>query len=75
MSNTYGKRRYIVVFLIPLMLFILLLLFDWTRHRPVGVFIDLVYVVAFTFVILKFLIDSPSESERQRRISDQLKHR
>jgi phosphotransferase system glucose/maltose/N-acetylglucosamine-specific IIC component len=75
MSNTYGKRRYIVVFLIPLMLFILLLLFDWTRHRPVDVFIDVVYVVAFTFVILKFLIDSPSESERQRRISDQLNHR
>jgi cobalamin biosynthesis protein CobD/CbiB len=71
MSNTYRKRQYAVGFLIALLACGSLFLIDWSRH-PVGVFIDIVLMVVLAIAVMKALIDSPSESERQRRFSDPL---
>ena len=47
--------------------------FDWSRGRMFDfVFIDVPILVVLIIVVLKSLIDSPSESERQRRSSLQL---
>jgi hypothetical protein len=47
--------------------------FDWSRGRMFDfAFIDVPILVVLIIVVIKSLIDSPSESERQRRSSFQL---
>jgi hypothetical protein len=69
---TYEKRRYVLACSIALMACIILFLFDWNHHRSAGVFFDIVLVAVMTIAVLKSLIDSPSESESQKRFFDQL---
>ena len=75
MSNPYARRRYAVRFVIALVVCVLLLSYDWTRHRPIDIFFDIVLVVIMAIAVLKSLIDSRSESESQRLLSDLLNQR
>jgi len=67
-----GTRFWI---LLPVLLWLFLFWFDWSRKSVFGGSIDVFAVVVWAFAALKILINSPSESERQRRQSDALNHR
>ena len=72
MSETYARRASVVGFLIMLVVCVLAVWFDWSQDRPIDLFIVLVPMFIAVVAIMKALLGSVSESERQRRLSDQL---
>ena len=55
-----------------LFILVFVAMLDWSRGRIVDLIVDVPVLVALIILVIKSLIDSPSESEKQRRNSLQL---